>query len=264
MKTPSPVISCPLCSTHFSHSCKIDNNEAPIFGYGLDFRLLPRDTCGSSDIITCPSCMYTCRVQDYTKRAPGHVKEMVKAQDYLNIFKGAYEDPTARSWIALVNILDCRRINPRDIAIVSLKGSWVAREIGCLKTEKELLSYADLYLEESLRRGLTKSDPGMSIYLLGEINRRRGEFLRARETLTFLGNNPRFRYPALLLTVLVEEEDSTPYWALHAPDQMEKHSARFKGLFPALRSIPPKKTEFSPDELSNKNIEPGEDETRRF
>jgi hypothetical protein len=190
---------------------------------------------------------------------------MIRTEDYLSIFTCcSEEEKIARGWLALVTLLDCRRANPRDIAIFSLKGSWVARELGCLGTERELLTLSDRYLDEALRRGLTKADPGMSIYLLGEINRRRGEFLRARETLTFLGNNPRFRYPALLLTVLVEEEDSTPYWALHSPDQMEKHSARFKGLFPALRSIPPRKSEFSPDELSNRSVEPGEDDGKRF
>jgi len=115
---------------------------------------------------------------------------------------------------------------------------------------------ADGFLDDALRRGLTKGDPGMVMYLLGEINRRRGEFLRAREMLTFLGNNPRYRYAALLLTVLVEEEDATPYWSRHAPDQMEQHSPRFKGLFPSLRSIPPGKTEFFPDELSEPSEQP--------
>jgi hypothetical protein len=190
---------------------------------------------------------------------------MIRTEDYLSIFENCSEEEySAKGWLALVSLLNSRRVNPRDIAIVSLKGSWVARELGRLDTEKELLRFADMYLDEALRRGLTKSDPGMSIYLLGEINRRMGEFLRARETLTFLGNNPRFRYPALLLTVLVEEEDSTPYWALHSPDQMEKRSARFKGLFPALRSIPPRKTQFSPDELSNRSVEPGEDDGKRY
>jgi hypothetical protein len=93
--------------------------------------------------------------------------------------------------VALVSILDAKRLNPRDLGIVSLKGSWVARELGSLETEKELLTLADAYLDDALRRGLTKGDPGMVIYLLGEINRRRGEYLRGRETLTFLGNNPR-------------------------------------------------------------------------
>jgi hypothetical protein len=104
----------------------------------------------------------------------------------------------------------------------------------------------------------------MIIYLLGEINRRRREFLRARESLTFLGNNPRYRYPALLLTVLIEEEDSTPYWCHYAPDRMEQHSPSFKGLFPALRSIPPKKVEFFPDELQEEPGQPDEDDSRRF
>jgi hypothetical protein len=94
------------------------------------------------------------------------------------------------------------------------------------------------------------------IFLLGEINRRREELLRAREMLMFLGNNPRYRYAALLLTVLIEEEDSTPYWSQHPPDQMELQSPRFKGLFPALRSIPPGKTEFYPHELSEQSEQP--------
>jgi hypothetical protein len=140
--------------------------------------------------------------------------------------------------------------------MISLKGAWVARELSSVDTEEDLLALADAHLDDALRRGLTKGNPGMIMYLLGEINRRRGEFLRAREMLTFLGNNPRYRYAALLQTVLIEEQDTTPYWSRHAPDQMEQNSARFKGLFPALRSIPAGKTEFYPEELSETSERP--------
>ncbi|MGC8604429.1 MAG: hypothetical protein ACP5VS_12195, partial [Desulfomonilaceae bacterium] len=149
----------------------------------------------------------------------------------------------------LLNVFETRGLNPRDLGILALKGSWVARELGALQTESELLDKSDHYLDEALRRGLTKGDPAMVMYLLGEINRRRETFLRAREMLTFLGNNPRYRYPALLLTVLIEEQDSTPYWSQHSPERMEQNSPKFKGLFPPLRSIPPKKIDFSPHEL---------------
>jgi len=190
---------------------------------------------------------------------------MVRSKNYLNIFKShPAEDRSSRSWIALLSVLEARSLNPRDLGIMSLRGSWVARELGNSDTEDELLALADSYLDDALRRGLTKGDPGMVMYLLGEINRRRREFLRSREMLTFLGNNPRYRYPALLLTVLIEEDDSTPYWSHHSPDQMEQHSSRFKGLFPALRSIPPKKTDYSPDELREQSERHDEDDRRRF
>ena len=196
---------------------------------------------------------------------PGHVKELVRSKDYLDIFEaGPEEEHAARGWIALLSIFGAKRLNPRDLGILSLKGSWVARELGSVETELELLKMADAYLDDALRRGLTKGDPGMTIYLLGEINRRRGEFLRGREILTFLGNNPRYRYPALLLTVLIEEEDSTPYWSHHPPDRMERHSPGFKGLFPALRSIPPRKVAFSSEELREESHRHDEDDGHGF
>ncbi|GEM_PF-508922 len=265
MNNSSRDLACPLCSTRFSCSCGTDNRDALAFGCGLDFRLVSRDCNRSSDIATCPNCFFTARVKDYHKPVPGQVKDLIRSDEYLDIFRG-YPDQEipARAWLALIEVLDVRRASPRDMAIMSLRGSWVARELGSLGTEEELLGCADACLEDALRRGLNKGDPGMSMYLLGEINRRRREFRRAREVLTFLGNNPRFRYPALLLTVLIEEEDSTPYWSLHSPDQMEKHSSRFNGLFPALRSIPPKKVEFSADELTQQHHEPGEDDSKRF
>jgi Uncharacterized protein conserved in bacteria (DUF2225) len=190
---------------------------------------------------------------------------MVRSPKYTKIWNSRTgEEFLARGWLALVTILATRGVNPRDLGVVSLKGSWAARELGCLETEVDLLQAADAYLDDALRRGLTKGDPGMVMYLLGEINRRRGEFLRAREMLTFLGNNPRYRYPALLETVLIEEEDTTPYWSLHSPDQMEQHSPRFKGLFPALRSIPPRKTEFSLEELKEQSEKTDEDDRREL
>jgi hypothetical protein len=203
--------------------------------------------------------------EDFHRRVPGHVAQLIKTEKYHGIHDGGpNEGLSARKWAALVAIWSLRGMNPRDLGILSLKGSWSAREVDDLATEEELLTRADHYLDDALRRGLTKGDPGMLIYLLGEVNRRRSEFLRGREMLTFLGNNPRYRYPALLLTVLIEEEDATPYWSHHPPDQMERHSPRFKGLFPALRSIPPGKTEFYEDELDERSGRPEEDDTRRY
>lgn len=257
MENLSVALTCPLCLTHFPHSGSNDAKTVTVFGYGLDFRLVPRDCNRGGDIATCPNCFYTYRTEDFHQRVPGHVKDKVRSAEYLNLFHAAADEADcARSWLALVSVLCTRGLNPRDLGILSLKGSWAGRETNSVRTEDELLTLADRYLDDALRRGLTKGDPGMVMYLLGEINRRRGEFLRAKEMLTFLGNNPRYRYAALLLTVLIEEEDTTPYWSRHAPDQMEQHSPRFRGLFPALRSIPPGKTEFFPDELSEQSEQP--------
>lgn len=265
MNNSAVALACPLCYNHFSHSRNIEGRKGGVFGYGLDFRAIPRDCKLSSDIATCPDCLFTARVADFEKRVPGQIRDLIRSEDYAEIFKSCGEDDhSARSWVALVSVLQARGLNPRDLGIMSLRGSWAAREAGCLDVEDELLTMSDKYLDDALRRGLTKGDPGMVMYLLGEINRRRRQFLRGREMLTFLGNNPRYRYPALLLTVLIEEEDSTPYWSLHSPDQMEQHSQRFKGLFPPLRSIPTKKTEFSSDELREQAEQSDEDDKRRF
>jgi hypothetical protein len=259
------ALACPLCYNHFSHSRTIESRKGGVFGYGLDFRAIPRDCKLSSDIATCPDCYFTARISDYEKRVPGQIRDLIRSEEYTEIFKSCNEEEySARSWMAFVSVLHARGLNPRDLSIISLKGSWAARELGCLDVEDELLALADKYLDDALRRGLTKGDPGMVMYLLGEINRRRRQFLRGREMLTFLGNNPRYRYPALLLTVLIEEEDSTPYWSLHSPDQMEQHSPRFKGLFPPLRSIPTRKAEFSSDELREQSEQPDEDDRKRF
>lgn len=264
MTIPVKVLACPLCSHQFSHEREADGRNLTVFGYGLDFRLVPRDCNRSSELATCPECLYTARVQDFSARVPGHIKDLVKSDKYVGIFKKyQIHEFVARKWIALISIFETRGLNPRDLAVMSLKGSWAAREYSNLKTETELLDLADSYLEEALRRGLTKGDPGLIMYLLGEVNRRRGDFRRGREMLAFLGNNPRYRYPALLETVLIEEEDTTPYWSHHAPDQMELHSHKFKGLFPSLRSIPPGKTEFYPDELKE-SMEKPEDDRHKY
>jgi uncharacterized protein (DUF2225 family) len=259
------ALACPLCLTNFSHVRDAESITSPVFGYGLDFRLLPRDCNRTSDIAVCPECLFTSRVQDFNQRVPGHVKELVRSQKYTKIIGSRTGvEFLAAAWLALVAIMQTRGLNPRDLGVLSLRGSWAARELGCLETERDMLRKADTFLDDALRRGLTKGDPGMVMYLLGEINRRRGEFVRAKDMLTFLGNNPRYRYPALLQTVLIEEEDTTPYWSLHSPDQMELHSSRFKGLFPALRSIPPKKIEFSAEELKEPSEKSDEDDGRRF
>ncbi len=265
MNSSTTILACPLCLAQFSHQRNNECKATEIYGYGLDFRVVPRDCNRASDIACCPECSYTFRLQDVNRRVSGNAGQIVRSAAHKEIFcKFPHETREARSWIALVSILEARGLNPRDLGVLSLRGTWVARELGCLQTELELLEFADYYFDDALRRGLTKGDPGMVMYLLGEINRRRGEFRKGREMLTFLGNNPRYRYPALLLTVLIEEEDSTPYWSHHSPEQMEQQSSRFRGLFPPLRSIPPKKIEFSLNELSESAEKSDGDDRRLF
>ncbi len=265
MTNSTTVVACPVCCTHFSHEIGPTTRDAQVFGYGLDFRLVPTDCSLATEVTVCPRCSYVAPPEDFNGRVPGHVKELVRSVEYGSQFEDCVpEELPARSWRALIDILDAKGLNPKDLGLTSLRGAWLARELNLLELEEEFLARADFYLDDALRRGLTKGNPGLVIYLLGEINRRRGEFLRAKEMLTFQGNNPRYRYPALLLTVLIEEEDSTPYWSLHAPDRMEHHSPRFKGLFPPLRSIPPGKTEFSPGELAETAEQPDEDDSRSY
>lgn len=265
MDNSSKVLACPLCFNHFPRTGQVENRESEVFGYGLDYRIVPRDCNRRSDVATCPDCLYTSRVKDFHNRIPGQVRDLVRSREYTAIFRSHPEmEWPARSQMALVAVMNAKGLNPRDLGIVSLKGSWVARELNCLGAEQGLLDLADTYLDDALRRGLTKGDPGMVIYLLGEVNRRRGEPRRSKNMLQFLGNNPRYRYPALLLTVLVEEEDCTPYWSHHSPDRMEQHSSTFKALFPPLRSIPPGKTDFSREELREEPQITDEDDRRRF
>ncbi|MGC8657670.1 MAG: DUF2225 domain-containing protein [Desulfomonilaceae bacterium] len=265
MNSSVKVLACPVCHHHFTHFWNGEGKAVSAFGYGLDFRLLPRDSNRVSDVASCPNCFFTYRTQDFQNRVPENLRLAVKSSSYQNIFVvESSEERRARPQLALLNMFETRGLNPRDLGILALKGSWVARELGALHTELELLEKSDNYLDQALRRGLTKGDPAMVMYLLGEINRRRESFLRAREMLTFLGNNPRYRYPALLLTVLIEEEDSTPYWSQHSPERMEQNSPKFQGLFPPLRSIPPRKIEFSPDELKQGLEQSDGDDLRRF
>jgi uncharacterized protein (DUF2225 family) len=259
------VLACPVCHHHFSHFWNTEGKAVSAFGYGLDFRLLPRDSNRLSDIASCPNCFFTYRTQDFQTKVPENLKAVVDSSAYQSIFVvESSEERRARAQLALLSVLEAKGLNPRDLGIMGLKGSWTARELGATRTEQELLEKADSYLDDALRRGLTKGDPAMVMYLLGEINRRRESFIRAREMLTFLGNNPRYRYPSLLLTVLIEEQDPTPYWSQHSPERMEQNSPKFQGLFPPLRSIPPRKTQFSPEELREGLEQSDGDDRRKF
>lgn len=265
MNNSSAVLICPLCRHHFTGATAKDATSIRVFGYGLDFRHLPLDCNLSHEIALCPNCLFAFLLRDPETRVPGSAKDLVRSAKYKSIFQDAPEENLlSRSWIGLTALMKAQGRNPREVGMTGLKGAWCAREQNDPTTEDELLGIADYHLDQALRRGLAKGDPGLIMYLLGEISRRRGEFLRGREMLTFLGNNPRYRYPALLLTVLIEEEDSTPYWSLHAPDAMELHSPKFKGLFPPLRSIPPGKREFSSDELTDTTGQQDEDDSHTF
>lgn len=258
MNTPPTTITCPHCSHELPNSDRFADPPLSSFGYGLDFRLIPADSNLSSEIAICPECLYVSQFHDFdepvNRDIPGNVTDLLRSAQYKGMFADSSGDEfLARGWIALGMRLEaCGVFTLCDLGAINLRGSWAARELGCLDVESELLSSSAKCFENALALRLPQGSPGRLIYLLGEINRRRGEFLQAREKLTFLGNNPRYRYPALMQFRLVEEEDSVPYWSVYTPEQMEQASPRFKPrLFPLLRSIPPKKTTYSREEIQS-------------
>ena len=257
MNTRPTTIACPICSHELPNSGRFADPSLSSFGYGLDFRLIPADCNLSSEIAICPECLYVSRHHDFGELSgpeiPRNVKDMLRSSQYKGIFADSSGDEfLARGWIALGAQLEaCGVFTPSDIGAINLRGSWAARELGCLNVEAELLSRSAKCFESALALRLPQDTPDRLIYLLGEISRRRGEHLRGREIVRFLTKKPPYRYPALMLTVLMEEEDSVPYWSLYPPEQMEQASPRFKGIFPSLRSIPPKKTTFSAEETQS-------------
>ena len=70
MKNSSVALACPLCYNHFSHSRNIDGRKGGVFGFGLDFRAIPRDCSLSADIATCPDCLFTAAWQIMNGESP--------------------------------------------------------------------------------------------------------------------------------------------------------------------------------------------------
>ena len=254
MNTRPTTVACPNCSHELPNSARLADPPLSSFGYGLDFRLIPADSNLSSEIAICPECLYVSRFHDSAEPSgpeiPRNVKYLLRSVEYEGIFADSSGDEfLARGWIALGARLEaCGVFTLSDIGAIYLRGSWAARELGCLDVEAELLSRSAKCFDNALALRLPHDAPDRLIYLLGEINRRRGEHRRGGQIVTFLQKRP-YRYSALMLITLMEEEDSVPYWSLYAPEQMEQASPRFKGVFPLLRSIPPQKTTFSPEEI---------------
>ena len=160
MNSSVKVLACPVCHHHFSHFWNGEGKAVSAFGFGLDFRLLPRDSNRVSDTATCPNCFFTYRTQDFQTRVPENLKLVVRSSAYQSIFVvESSEERRAGSQLALLTVLEAKGLNPRDLGILGLKCSWAARELGALRTEALLLEKADFFLDDALRRGLTKGDP---------------------------------------------------------------------------------------------------------
>ena len=121
MTNSTTVVACPVCCNHFSHEIDPTNRDAQVFGYGLDFRLVPTDCNLVTEVAVCPECSYAAPPEDFDGRVPGHVKELVRSDAYVSLFKGCPPELLpVRSWRALINILDAKGINPRDLGLTSL------------------------------------------------------------------------------------------------------------------------------------------------
>ncbi|MFH0825908.1 MAG: DUF2225 domain-containing protein, partial [Pseudomonadota bacterium] len=151
MKSSSVVLACPLCSTHFSHAVKNDASHAQVFGYGLDYRVVPRETNISSDLAVCPNCFFASLPDDFHGRIPGHLIDLARSRKYISIFEDRADgELRAGAWLAFAMLNEAKGLNPRELAVLTLKGSWVARELYDVAVEEQLLDRTHRHLDDAL------------------------------------------------------------------------------------------------------------------
>jgi len=170
-------LNCPLCLTSFESEVL---SHVLATGQDTDGRLhFHDDDPLPSFIHTCPTCLFT------ASRNAFHVhlgsEEIFRVRGFLEKFE-APQTPSER-YMLMARVMDhYRRDDPIFPANAWLTASWCARQEGLRDREQECQRRALRWFDEDLRLALAHFEERTYLtFLVGELNRRVGEFARAKE-----------------------------------------------------------------------------------
>ncbi len=161
------ILKCPKCNTTFFSRIVLSCGSQGVYS-----DLCPR-YWGENPlpyfIHTCPNCYFTGTANEF--------KEYLDRAEGLNL---PIDRLGCEKYVLLAKRYEEEGRGPYYVGVTYHKGSWCARLSGERLLEEECLAKAEEWLEKALKDGLVPRDKlPLTLYVLGEISRLRGEFEKA-------------------------------------------------------------------------------------
>jgi len=179
-------ITCPVCENGFTIT-RVRSSACFVLRRESDFRVKYRDLDPLLySIWVCPNCQYANMENEFVKGLSENDKKKLKTE--LPPLKSSepdlWHERTPETALRAVHLALRSAIIRQAPAIVMaglfLRGSWIFREIGNTEMEKEFLGKAKrLYeysFEKESNRYLEQMGQARVMYLIGELNRKLGNF----------------------------------------------------------------------------------------
>ena len=198
-------VTCPICGTKSLARKRLSEFRT---GTRLDLKPLgPKP--GAPPLPVCPTCHFVIYEEKLTEAEKQILAEYVRSEDYQKLAK----DWT--SYYLLAKLFEHLKNGDPAIASAYLKASWQVEDDSyrCRHCLEKSLEYLDRYL---IYPGTQNEEWPKLQVLAGELERRLGEFYRARDRFMMLSCMPEFRGNLLGSIIdfqlkLIEARDTKPH-----------------------------------------------------
>jgi hypothetical protein len=190
-------INCPVCKYKFEAEYP-EEGSYKVISQDTDFM---KSYLGVNPelyvIYVCPQCFYAAFREDFLNIPWVICEELIKRKpEREDIVKNADFNKRRNMYLALLSYevaVACyklRKDSSEKIANIMMKAAWLAREMNSWQLEKEFLKKALIYYIRAFEheRDL-KMDQTTSLYIIGEINRRLGNYEEAKKYLNWAYSN---------------------------------------------------------------------------
>ncbi|MBN2033735.1 MAG: hypothetical protein JW836_10695 [Deltaproteobacteria bacterium] len=207
-------ITCPLCGAESSYPKRFSQ-----FRTGMRLDLKPLGPKGPPPLPVCPSCHFVIYEENLPEAEKQIFSKYVRSEDYQRLSK---DWP---SYYLLAKLFE--QVKGEDVSIANayLKASWQVEDDPerCRHCLHKSLEYLDRYL---IYPGTYNEEWPTLQALAGELERRLGEFVRAKNRFMMLSRMPQFQGNILEEIVrfqlkLIEAKDKEPH-ALFEMEQSDK------------------------------------------
>jgi hypothetical protein len=185
-------IDCPLCKNSFIAK-NVKSSAIKIKKRDTDFRGIYEGVNPNWYLVwVCPKCYYASFSEDFENVKKKYIEILKKDEKERRLIaKGSDFNKERTHFLALISYelaAHCYQItnsSNEKIGNLFLKAAWLAREVKIWSLEKEFLKKALTCYQEAYEKDPDlKMDHSLIVYLIGELNRRLGNY---KEALKFLG-----------------------------------------------------------------------------
>ncbi|MFH1450294.1 MAG: DUF2225 domain-containing protein [bacterium] len=190
-------VTCPVCKNKFETEY-VKPEDCKVISQDTDFmKTYEKINPESYAIYICPQCFYAALKEDFLS-TPWVICEKIleKRKEREELVKNADFNKKKNLYLALLSYqiaVECyklRKNTSEKIADLMMKVAWLARDMNAFQLEREFLKNALIYyLKAFENESNLKVDQITFLYIIGEINRRLGNYEEAKKYLSWAFSN---------------------------------------------------------------------------